>query len=258
MSPLSGKELRLQRLFKHAGRLLAVPMDHGLTLGPVSGLEQIHRTVEAVAAGGADAVIVHKGLAHVICDYMVPYGCELIVHLSASTSLAPDPDRKELVASVEQAVKLGASAVSAHVNLGARLEGGMLKDLGILAEKCDRWGMPLLAMMYVRDGTRESAYDSEKIRLAARVAAELGADIIKVNYTGTPECFASVVNGAAGRPVIIAGGPKMESEEELLSMIRDAVRAGAAGVAIGRNVFQSSDPRLLTSTIRRLLDSPGI
>lgn len=250
---MSGKEIRMKRLFRRP-RLFVVPMDHGVTIGPVGGLVDPGGVVRAIAQGGADAVIVHKGLARRIAADLSSGGCELIVHLSASTALSPDPNRKELVSSVEHAIRLGATAVSAHVNLGAGYEPQMLRDLGRLAEACDCWGMPCLAMMYVRDGMKGSEYDPAKIKHAARVAEELGADIIKVNYTGTPETFAEVTR-AVNSPVLIAGGPKMDSTADLLAMIEDAVQAGAGGAAIGRNVFQAGNPALLAAEIRRALDS---
>lgn len=254
MPSLLGKQIRLGRLFKESRRLFAVPLDHGVTLGPVEGLEDARPVIEAVARGGADAVIVHKGLARQLdCLAKTRSTCELILHLSASTVLGPDPNHKELVAGVERAVQLGATAVSAQVNLGGAAEPLMLKDLGLLAEACEHWGMPLLAMMYVRDGTKESEFDPVKVGHAARVAEELGADIIKVNYTGSIESFARITR-AVRAPVIIAGGPKMDSKAQLLAMVKDAVRAGAGGVAIGRNLFQAADPARLAAEIRRVLD----
>lgn len=249
---MTGKEIRLNRLFKKSQRLLAVPLDHGVTVGPIDGLRDIRRVVKAVADGGADAVIVHKGLVKQIAPSL-DAGCELIVHLSASTALAPDPDRKELVTSVEHAIRLGASGVSVHVNLGAGAEAVMLKDLGRVAEECELWGMPLLVMVYVRDGCKQSEYDPAKIKHAARVVEEVGADIIKVNYTGSADTFEEIVQSVRV-PVVIAGGPKLNSNEDLIDVITQALKAGARGVAIGRNVFQSPDPARLTSLIRQVLD----
>lgn len=251
---MKGKDIRLRRLFKHSKRLFIVPMDHGISVGPMTGLKDIRNTVKTVAEGGADAVIVHKGLARQITESIVPWKCELIVHLSASTSLSPEPNKKEIVSSVKHAIRMGATAVSAHVNLAGNFEAQMLKDLGYLVEECDMWGMPLLAMMYVRDGIKESEYDPVKIRHAAKVAEEVGADIIKVNYTGSPETFAEVTS-AVSVPVVIAGGPKMDSTADLLAMIVDAVQAGASGVAIGRNVFEDRNPARLSGVIRSILDS---
>ncbi|NMB24058.1 MAG: class I fructose-bisphosphate aldolase family protein [Firmicutes bacterium] len=249
---MTGKQLRLKRLFKHSGRVLIVPMDHGVSLGPVPGLQDILTTVKQVIAGGADAILVHKGQARYL-DELGEEDCELIVHLSASTDLAPDPNTKELVSTPEHGVRLGATAISVHVNLGSANEASMLTDLGRVAEACDAWGIPLLAMMYVRDGTKASEYEPTKIAHGARVAEELGADIVKVNYTGSPESFAQVVR-AVRIPVVIAGGPKMGTAEDILDSIKGALQAGAVGVAVGRNLFQADQPEMLARQIRNLLD----
>ena len=248
---MTGKEVRLKRLFRHPDKLLVVPLDHGVSVGPVTGLVGIEHTAAQVAKGGADAVVVHKGLAR----YVAPLAteCELIVHLSASTDLAPDPNRKELVASPEFAARLGATAVSTHVNLGSPDESMMLKDLGTAAEECALLGIPLLAMMYVRDGKKDSEFDAKTVAHAARVAEELGADIVKVNYTGSIDSFREVTSGVK-IPVIIAGGPKAKSTAALLKSVRDAMIAGARGVALGRNIFQHDDPQAMTAAVREVID----
>jgi len=228
-------------------------MDHGVTIGPVEGLKNMKETVKRVARGGANGVVVHKGLVKDLGDGLKGSDCQLIVHLSASTALAPDANRKELVSSVEHALRLGATAVSVHVNLGSQYEATMLKDLGYVSEQCDLWGIPLLAMMYVRDGSKESEYNPEKIGHAARVAEEVGADIIKVNYTGDIESFKEVTTSVKV-PVVIAGGPKLSSTYEVLKMVYDAMEAGAAGISIGRNIFQAANPTPLVKIIRQILD----
>lgn len=250
---MTGKEIRLNSLFKHSKRTFILPMDHGITIGPIQGLNDIVPLVRQVS-DKVDAVVVHKGLVPQISDYVDTKGCGLIVHLSASTSLAPDTNRKELVTSVEHAIRMGATAVSIHVNLGSETEASMLRDLGRTAEYCDSWGIPLLAMMYVRDGSVQSEYDPVKIKHSARAAEELGADIVKVNYTGSRDTFSEIVS-AVKIPVIIAGGPKMHSDTDILGMVSDAVEAGARGVAIGRNLFQHSEPGALADNIRKILDS---
>jgi fructose-bisphosphate aldolase/2-amino-3,7-dideoxy-D-threo-hept-6-ulosonate synthase len=168
----------------------------------------------------------------------------LIIHLSASTSLGPDPNHKVLVTRVEDAIEVGADAVSIHVNVGAEDEAEMLRDLGRVARTCDHWGMPLVAMMYPRGQKVKSEHGVEYVKLAARIGAELGADIVKTNYTGDPDTFKQVTSGC-NVPVVIAGGPKMDTEKDLLQMVYDAIGAGAAGAAIGRNIFQAEDPTVL-------------
>jgi fructose-bisphosphate aldolase/2-amino-3,7-dideoxy-D-threo-hept-6-ulosonate synthase len=138
--------------------------------------------------------------------------------------------------------------VSIHVNVGADDEAEMLHDLGRVARSCDQWGIPLIAMMYPRGPKVKSEHNVEHVKLAARIGSELGADIVKTNYTGSPDTFQEVVRGCSV-PVVIAGGPKMDTERDLLQMVYDAVQVGGAGVAFGRNVFQAENPTLL---VRRL------
>jgi DhnA family fructose-bisphosphate aldolase class Ia len=124
----------------------------------------------------------------------------------------------------------------------------MLKDLGEVADKCFLWGMPLLAMMYPRGQKISNQFDVNVVKHAARVGAELGADIVKVNYTGDPESFQKVVEGCSVC-VVIAGGEKVESDNDLFEMIEGAMKSGATGVSIGRNAFQHKNPTLITKII---------
>lgn len=254
MQPMNtiGKSVRLERIFNRGtGNAIIIPMDHGVSAGPIEGLKNLQETVNKVAEGGANAVLGHMGLAK-YGHRGYGHDVGLIIHLSASTSLSPDPNHKVLVTTVEEAIKVGADAVSVHVNVGAEDEYEMLQGLGYVAGKCDEWGIPLLAMMYPRGKKVRSEYDVDVVKHAARIGAELGADIVKTNYTGSPETFKEVVEGCPV-PVIIAGGPKMDSEKELLEMIEGSLKAGGKGVAIGRNVFQSQDPTGLVRKIAKVV-----
>lgn len=243
-----GKSVRIERIFnRDTGKTVVIPMDHGVTVGPIRGIKNLKSAADSVASGGADAAVVHKGAASFGHR---GYGRDLglILHLSASTSLGPDPNNKVLVATVEEALKLGADGVSIQVNVGAEDEDQMLSTLGEISQKCQEWGMPLLAMMYPRGKKIKDEYKSEYIAHASRVGAELGADIVKTSYTGDPDSFREVIEGCPV-PVVIAGGPRTESELAFLKMVEEAVEAGASGVAIGRNVFQHEDPALITRRI---------
>jgi len=247
-----GKLVRLERITnRESGNIVIIPMDHGISIGPVKGLVNLSEMVNKVAAGGANAVLMQKG--------MVPHGHRgygrdigLIVHMSASTALGPDPNDKVLVCSVEEALKMGADAVSVHINIGSDTEANQLQKLGTVARSCNEWGMPLLAMMYPRGAKVTDQYDEVVVAHAARAGAELGADMIKTNYTGDPESFTRVVKSCPV-PVIIAGGPKVETDAELLQMISDAIASGARGVAIGRNVFQHDKPTQIVRAISRIV-----
>ncbi|WP_400223346.1 2-amino-3,7-dideoxy-D-threo-hept-6-ulosonate synthase [Methanobrevibacter smithii] len=247
-----GKKIRLERIInRHTGRTVIAPMDHGVSDGPMKGIIDIDKTVESISQGGADAILMHKGIVE---QGHRGYGKDigLIVHLSASTSLAPNPNNKVIVTSVEKAIQLGADAVSVHVNLGSETESEMLQELGEISETCSYWGIPLLAMMYPRGQKVENEHDVELVKHAARVGSELGVDIVKTNYTGNPDSFKEVVEGALV-PVVIAGGPKVDTDEELLQMVKDSIEVGGAGVAFGRNLFQAENPGKITRAISEVV-----
>lgn len=248
-----GKNIRIERIIdRKSKRTIIIPMDHGLTMGTLRGIENIAEMVDKVALGGANAVLMHSGM---IGAGHRQYGKDigLIIHLSGATNLAPDPDRKVLVCSVEGALKMGADAVSIHINIGADDEPKMLQDASHIVERSREWGIPLLAMMYPRGKKIKDENDPEVVNIAVRAGVELGADIIKTNYTGNIDTFKEIVNGVRHVPVIIAGGPKMNTNPELFKMVYDSIQAGGAGVAFGRNVFQSEDPTKLVSAISKIV-----
>jgi class I fructose-bisphosphate aldolase len=209
------------------------------------------KTVAEVSEGGANAIVIHKGLVE-SGHRKKGKDLGLIIHLSASTSLSPDPNAKILVCTVDEAIKLGADAVSIHVNIGADDEKEMLKDFGRVSKEAKEWGMPLLAMLYTRGQKIKNEYDAKVVKHAARVGAEIGADIVKVPYTGSPESFREVVEGCFV-PVVIAGGPQMETDRDVLLMVKGSMEAGGSGVSIGRNAFQHPKPSLIVKAISRIV-----
>ncbi|HIH70298.1 2-amino-3,7-dideoxy-D-threo-hept-6-ulosonate synthase [Methermicoccus shengliensis] len=243
-----GKRVRIERIInRDSGNTVIIPMDHGISEGPIKGLIDLPRMVDMVAEGGANAVLQQKGMVkHGYRGYGRDIG--LIIHMSASTALSSDPNDKVQVCTVEEALKMGADAVSVHINIGATTEPRQLEILGHVAERCEFWGMPLLAMMYPRGKAISNPYDPEVVAHVARVGAELGADIVKTNYTGDADSFSKVVEGCPV-PVVMAGGPKTETDEQFLRMVEGAMQAGARGVAVGRNVFQHDEPTKITRAI---------
>ena len=247
-----GKKIRLQRIAdRESGKMLIVPIDHGISDGPIEGLINVKETVSMIAESGANAILMHKGLVGV---GFRGSGSDLglIVHLSAGTSLAPDPLNKVIVTTVEEAVALGADAVSIHINVGATDTGRMMIEAGEVARDCKRFGMPLLMMMYPRGEKIKDEKDVNVVKLAARIGAELGADVVKTNYTGSKETFREVVEGCPV-PVVIAGGCK-GTDREVLTMIKDAMDAGAAGVALGRNAFQHKEPKKMIQAVSLIVN----
>ena len=247
-----GKRIRMERIIdRNSGKTVIIPMDHGVTLGPMAGLIDMRKTINDVAMGGANAIVIHKGLVET-GHRGSGKDVGLIIHLSASTCMAPDPNCKVLVCTVEEAIKLGADGISVHVNLGAEDEKSMLQDFGRIAKEAMEWGMPLLAMIYMRGPKVKNEFDVNLVKHAARVGAELGVDIVKVSYTGSPESFREVVEGCFV-PVVIAGGEKMETDQDILEMVKESVMAGGAGVSIGRNTFQHREPGKIIRVISKMV-----
>lgn len=249
-----GFDIRIRRI-SEMGRFVIVPMDHGVTIGPVNGIMDPHTTIERISKGGATGIVVHKGLVNNGLE-MAGKGTGTIIHLSASTSMGSDPNAKVLVCSVEEAMKLGADAVSVHVNIGSDTEREMLRDLGSVSTSCRKWRIPLLVMIYTRGRSIKDPLDPAGIAHAARAAAELGADVVKTNYTGDIDSFREVTRGCPV-PVVIAGGPRMNNDREVLEMISGSLDAGGKGVSIGRNIFQHKDPELFVRSMRKIIIDDG-
>jgi len=251
-----GKTKRLYRIFNSSkpGIILA-PLDDSLLAGPDGGLCDLEGKVVEIAAGRPNAIIAFPGLLEHYGEVLkdVP----TIVNLTASTTVGLHT-RKVQITDVEEAGRLGADAVAVHVNLTSRFEHEMLSILGQVSRRCSHLGMPLLAIMYPRregsngDDNFDDLRNSEPkkyaklVSHAVRVGVELGADLIKTQYTGSAETFAEVVAAACKVPVFIAGGPLIKAR---LALIRaaEAVSAGASGVSFGRNVFNRHSNSMLTS-----------
>jgi fructose-bisphosphate aldolase/2-amino-3,7-dideoxy-D-threo-hept-6-ulosonate synthase len=243
-----GKEIRIRRLLKKS-KMLCIPMDHGISNGPISGLEDIHGMIYQCEKAGLTCVLVNKGI---IKTMPTPINIGLICHLSASTVLGSFPNKKVLIGSVEEASKLGADAVSVHINIGGKEEPEMLHDLGIISDKCNEWNMPLVAMMYPRGENIKNPHDPQIVAHAARIGAEAGADLVKTLYTGDVSSFRQVIKSCPV-PIVIAGGPKANTDQEVFEMCAGAMEAGASGVTFGRNIFQHPNPPAMVSSLYKII-----
>ena len=243
-----GRDIRLARILND-GKMLCIPMDHGISNGPIKGLEDIHSIIYQCSSAGLSCVLVNKGI---IKSMPRPPNIGLIAHFSASTSIGPAPNRKILIGSVEEAIRLGADAVSLHINIGSKEEPEMLQKLGVISDKCDEWSVPLVAMMYPRGENIKNPHDPEIVSHAARVGAEAGADIVKAVYTGDPDSFKRVVRSCPV-PIVIAGGPKASTDKEILEMCEGAMTSGAKGVTFGRNIFQHRNPPAIVRALYNLI-----
>ena len=234
-----GKAFRLRRLsMPRDGRYLFVPLDHSVSDGPVVPQRRWTDLLRALVAGGADAIIVHKGRVRTVPREILGDRA-LVIHLSAGTAHAADADAKVLVASVEEAVALGADAVSVHVNVGSATEAAQLADLASVARSCDRWGMPLLTMAYARGPQIVDPTDPRTVAHVVNIAADLGADLVKTNAPGPVQRLAEVT-AACPIPVLAAGGPA--DGADLAAYGAAVMAAGCRGLAVGRRAFAAADP----------------
>ncbi len=245
---VSGHQIRLNRIMKK-GRMLCIPMDHGISNGPIEGLENPHKTIYDCENHGLTSVIVNKGIIKTLSR---PTKIGILVHFSSSTSLSVSPNRKMLTGSVQEAVRLGADGVSLHINIGGKEEPEMLEQLGLTAEQCHKWNMPLLAMMYPRGQNIKDPHDPQIVGHVARIGAECGADIVKTVYTGDVDSFAKIVKSTPV-PIVVAGGPKTKTDLDLLTMTEEVMTAGGRGVTFGRNIFAHKNPQKITSALAAII-----
>jgi fructose-bisphosphate aldolase, class I len=256
-----GRQRRFGRILTPpSGRGIVVAFDHGLFLGPAPGVEEIRPAVARVVAGGPDAVQVSPGVAAAIIGALTgPHAPALVLRVDASntwrTVAQPAVPYRVRVATVEDAVRLGADAIVAFLFAGYAddwQEGANLADIGALASECRRWGMPLVVEPLQIALGKHLVNDPDTVALMVRMACEAGADLIKADYTGSPESFARVIRGSTV-PVLVRGGPKMDTPEQVLRMAADALSVGAQGVVFGRNIWQHSDPAGMVRALRRVV-----
>jgi DhnA family fructose-bisphosphate aldolase class Ia len=235
-----GKTVRLQRLRNAvSGRILTVALDHAPSYGLLKGLEDIRRVVEQVTRAGPDAVMLMKGPAERCFE---PYAGRIALILKCSTLSPFHAEHDVWVNSVEDAVRLGADAIAMAVTIGSTQQAQMLSNLATLVREAERAAMPVIAHAYPNGALVPPAerYSLERVTYAARLAMELGVDIVKTFYTGSSETFAEVVDRTAPALVVAAGGPRLETEAQALQMAYDVVQARAAGITFGRNIWQSA------------------
>jgi 2-amino-4,5-dihydroxy-6-oxo-7-(phosphonooxy)heptanoate synthase len=250
----TGRTLRLGRLFESAeAPFFLVPLDHTLTDGPFTDAHQYDNLLDSLADNGVDAIAVHKGrLGHLRGGVYAKLS--VIVHVSASTKYAADPNYKYQVGDAEECLRRGADAVSIHVNLGAITEDHQIRMMAGMAEACDRVGLPLLAMIYPRGPGVKGHSPLDTLQHAASLAVDVGVDIVKLPFAGCSVQEMMQVVNSCPIPVLAAGGAKV-SDSEFGSFVADVMKSGARGIASGRNVFMAADPTAKVREIRRILDS---
>lgn len=254
LSLSTGKQLRTAR-FRYPGRTtgLIVPIDHGLTIGPVPGIRNTDQMAAWIANPAICGVVAHKGIVERLAARGALAGKGVILHLNGMSARAESPDRKELVSSIETALRLGVDAVSIQLNFNEKTDSHNLRLLGSVADEAYASGLPLLTMLYDKvPGTDEDAR-LFRLRHLIRICIELGTDAIKLapprSYDEIPALLEDVRHDAQ---IYFAGG-EMMADSDLFALTREAVRHGAAGLCVGRNVFQRPDPSPVLLRLQTIL-----
>ncbi|QQG49171.1 MAG: aldolase [archaeon] len=241
--------------FLEGGHSMLLAYDQGLEHGPTADFDDRNVDpaiiMETAAKGGFNGVVFQKGVAERFYDGRVP----LIVKLNGKTSLPGGEPISRQVCSVEYAASLGAKGVGYTIYLGSAHEPEMFAEFGRIQEDAHRRGIAAIAWVYPRGAAVKNDTSKGIVAYAARAGLELGADAVKIKYTGDPETFSWAVKSAGGTKVFMSGGPKAPTEEEFLSQVRGIMKAGATGLAVGRNVWQSNEPLETARKIREIIFS---
>ena len=239
----TGKRIRLSRwLFQ--GRSFVLAVDQMIPRGIKP---QLLGEMSRWTRGPWDALVVHPGTVGIFARDFAG-GVPFILKLTSNSRCCEDATRRGRVASVEQGVALGASGVAINLFIGSRYEAKQLEQLCDAAECCERWGMPL--MVFANPADSKQQFDAPQLAYACRVAAELGADVVKTDYPGDAESFSQVVR-ACPVPLLVEESPLPENTGGTLETVRGAIAAGGAGVLLGQRVWGAEDPHSLGHQIAR-------
>ncbi len=239
-----GMKNRLSRIIKPKdGKTVMLAVDHGYFMGPTTGLENLRKTVLPLLPY-TDTLMLTRGALR---NYIPPeVDIPIVLRVSGGTSImAKDLLHEGLIASMEDAIRLNVSGVAFSILVGAEFERDTLLGLAKIVDEAERYGIPVVAVTAVG---RDMAKDARYLSLASRMAAEFGAHIVKTYFC---ENFERVVD-TCPVPIVIAGGKK-QPEKDALKMAYDAIQAGAVGVDMGRNIFQSSKPIAMMKAVRAII-----
>jgi len=241
-----GIQNRLSRLIQKDGKAVFLPIDHGYFQGPTHCLEKPGETIKPIWQY-ADGLMMTRGVLRSCIDPAISK--PIILRVSGATSIVgKDLSNESLVTSINEILRLNASAVSMSVFVGTENENKSLTNLAKLVDECEEYGIPVMAVTSV--GRELDKREARYLALVARISAEIGARVVKTYYC--KENFEKVVEGCPV-PVVIAGGPKTETIREVFDFVYDGVQKGAIGVNLGRNVWQTENPVAAIRGIRAIV-----
>jgi putative autoinducer-2 (AI-2) aldolase len=240
-----GMQNRLSRLIQKDGKAVFLPIDHGYFQGPTHCLEKPAETIKLIYQY-ADAIMLTRGVLRNCVDPAIEK--PIILRVSGAVSVVgEDLSNESLVTSIREILRLNAMAVSMSVFVGTKNENKSLSNLAKLVDTCEDYGVPVMAVTSV--GRELEKREARYLSLVARISAEIGARVVKTYYC---ENFRKVVEGCPV-PVVIAGGPKTETQKQVFDFVYDGMQAGAIGVNLGRNVWQTESPVAAIRAIRAIV-----
>ncbi|MDC0709447.1 aldolase [Stigmatella sp. ncwal1] len=233
------KKIRWSRFVdRRHGRGIIVPIDHGLSIGPVEGLNSPSQVARWIEHPGITGIIAHKGMVERLGSQDLLRGIGIMVHLNGMMSLASAPDRKERLTSVEAALRLGADAVSVQLNFDGTNDAHNLVQLGAVVDEAQRYGLPVLTMLYDKIPCAERETGIKRLRHLMRACVELGTDALKLAAPEELSLMPMLLEGIREHTAVFFAGGAVRSEEEMLLMAQEVVNCGATGLCVGRNIFQ--------------------
>jgi len=248
-------QVKLNNLLKK-GKALFLSYDQGLEHGPTSGFDDKNvdplYILNIAKKGGYQGIVFQKGIAEKYQKEIKKSKVPLILKLNGKTKIYKGEPISSQISTVEEAVKLGASAVGYTIYIGSEHEAEMIEDFEKIEKKAHEKGIPIVVWIYPRGKSVKNDVSREMISYAARVGLELGADIVKLKYGGKPGDLAWAVKSAGRTKVVVAGGTK-KGEKEFLKQVREIIKTGAVGLAIGRNVWQAKNPLEITKKIQKIV-----
>jgi 3-hydroxy-5-phosphonooxypentane-2,4-dione thiolase len=241
-----GMKNRLSRLIQKDGKALFLPIDHGYFQGPTHSLEKPGETIKPIYQY-ADALMMTRGVLRNCIDPAIEK--PIIMRVSGAVSVVgEDLANESIVTSIQEILRLNASAVSMSVFVGSKYENKSLTNLAKLVDECEEFGIPVMAVSAV--GKELEKREARYLALSARIAAEIGARVVKTYYC--KEHFEKIVEGCPV-PIVIAGGPQAETQKEVFDFVYDGIQKGAIGVNLGRNIWQTENPVAAIRAIRAII-----
>jgi len=237
------------------GKAIFLAYDHGLEHGPTDFNDKNidpKYIIEIAKKGKFNALIFQKGIVEKYKSEIDKSGIPLIIKLNGKTNLFEGEPLSEQLCSVKEAIKLGAVAVGYTIYIGSKFESRMLEEFSKIEEEAHKKNLPVIAWIYPRGKSVKGKSSGKLMAYAARTGLEIGADIVKLRYNGNVNDLKWAVKSAGKTKVVVAGGLKC-NEKELLKKTKEIIKAGASGLAIGRNVWQSKEPIKLTMQLKKII-----